>query len=64
MINYVSLNFRHEANQAKKGIKIRNKSKTSAVKIRNKAGKNTFNKGKNFGGPRFQKKDKNSKKKK
>lgn len=36
--------------------KIAAKKKTSNVKLTNKAGKNKFNKGKNFGGPRFAKK--------
>ncbi|KAH8290629.1 hypothetical protein KR054_004631 [Drosophila jambulina] len=34
------------------------KSKVSNVKLANKAGKNKFNKGKSFGGPRYAKKDK------
>lgn len=32
--------------------KVQAKKKTSLVKVTNKAGKNKFNKGKNFGGPR------------
>lgn len=43
--------------------KIQAKKKTSNVKLINKAGKNKFNKGKNFGGPRFNKKEQKSKKK-
>jgi len=38
--------------------KITAKKKASSVKITNKAGKNKFNKGKSFGGPRYAKKDK------
>ncbi|XP_023165165.2 probable ATP-dependent RNA helicase DDX27 [Drosophila hydei] len=52
-----ALRLRSEANRHKKMTKIAAKKKTSNVKITNKAGKNKFNKGKNFGGPRFAKKD-------
>uniref|UniRef100_W8BEW7 RNA helicase n=2 Tax=Ceratitis capitata TaxID=7213 RepID=W8BEW7_CERCA len=55
-----ALRLRSEANRHKKLTQIAKKKKTSVVKIANKAGKNKFNKGKNFGGPRFTKK--NSKK--
>ncbi|XP_055383326.1 probable ATP-dependent RNA helicase DDX27 [Condylostylus longicornis] len=48
--------LRSEANRHIKLGKLREKKKTSAVKITNKAGKNKFNKGKNFGGPRHSKK--------
>lgn len=57
-----ALRLRSEANRHKKMTKISAKKKTSNVKLLNKAGKNKFNKGKNFGGPRFSKKDKNKKK--
>ncbi|KAH8340100.1 hypothetical protein KR067_009204 [Drosophila pandora] len=53
-----ALRLRSEANRHKKMTKIAAKKKASTVKIANKAGKNKFNKGKNFGGPRFSKKDK------
>lgn len=49
---------RSEANRHKKMTKIAAKKKASSVKLTNKAGKNKFNKGKSFGGPRFAKKDK------
>ncbi|XP_017868778.1 PREDICTED: probable ATP-dependent RNA helicase DDX27 [Drosophila arizonae] len=51
-----ALRLRSEANRHKKMTKIAAKKKTSNVKLTNKAGKNKFNKGKNFGGPRFAKK--------
>ncbi|KAH8355064.1 hypothetical protein KR093_004596 [Drosophila rubida] len=51
-----ALRLRSEANRHKKMTKISAKKKTSNVKLINKAGKNKFNKGKNFGGPRFGKK--------
>ncbi|XP_062128796.1 probable ATP-dependent RNA helicase DDX27 [Drosophila sulfurigaster albostrigata] len=54
-----ALRLRSEANRHKKMSKISAKKKTSNVKLINKAGKNKFNKGKNFGGPRFNKKGKN-----
>lgn len=69
-----ALRLRSEANRHQKMSKIAKKKgvnsskpigpkkKTSNVKLANKAGKNKFNKGKNFGGPRFTKKDKNKKK--
>ncbi|XP_075154750.1 dead-box helicase Rs1 [Haematobia irritans] len=57
-----ALRLRSEANRHKKISKITAKKKTSNVKLLNKAGKNKFNKGKNFGGPRFTKKDKVKKK--
>ncbi|BFG06037.1 probable ATP-dependent RNA helicase DDX27 [Drosophila madeirensis] len=53
-----ALRLRSEANRHKKMTKIAAKKKVSNVKLTNKAGKNKFNKGKSFGGPRFQKKDK------
>ncbi|XP_034477704.1 probable ATP-dependent RNA helicase DDX27 [Drosophila innubila] len=53
-----ALRLRSEANRHKKMTKIAAKKKTSNVKLTNKAGKNKFNKGKSFGGPRFAKKDK------
>ncbi|KAM8713359.1 hypothetical protein ACLKA7_013641 [Drosophila subpalustris] len=53
-----ALRLRSEANRHKKMTKIAAKKKTSNVKLTNKAGKNKFNKGKNFGGPRFAKKGK------
>ncbi|XP_068144902.1 probable ATP-dependent RNA helicase DDX27 [Drosophila tropicalis] len=53
-----ALRLRSEANRHKKMSKIAAKKKVSSVKLTNKAGKNKFNKGKNFGGPRFTKKDK------
>ncbi|XP_030554332.1 probable ATP-dependent RNA helicase DDX27 [Drosophila novamexicana] len=53
-----ALRLRSEANRHKKMTKIAVKKKTSTVKLTNKAGKNKFNKGKNFGGPRYAKKDK------
>ncbi|XP_064551885.1 probable ATP-dependent RNA helicase DDX27 [Drosophila montana] len=53
-----ALRLRSEANRHKKMTKIAAKKKTSNVKLTNKAGKNKFNKGKNFGGPRYAKKDK------
>ncbi|XP_018794679.1 PREDICTED: probable ATP-dependent RNA helicase DDX27 [Bactrocera latifrons] len=53
-----ALRLRSEANRHKKLSQIAKKKKTSGVKIANKAGKNKFNKGKNFGGPRFTKKNK------
>ncbi|XP_013102708.2 probable ATP-dependent RNA helicase DDX27 [Stomoxys calcitrans] len=56
-----ALRLRSEANRHKKMSKITAKKKTSNVKLLNKAGKNKFNKGKSFGGPRFSKKDKNKK---
>lgn len=56
-----ALRLRSEANRHKKMGKIASKKKTSNVKLTNKAGKNKFNKGKSFGGPRFAKKDKNKK---
>ncbi|ALC40896.1 Rs1 [Drosophila busckii] len=55
-----ALRLRSEANRHKKMTKIAAKKKTSNVKLTNKAGKNKFNKGKSFGGPRF---GKNAKKK-
>ncbi|XP_065367423.1 probable ATP-dependent RNA helicase DDX27 [Calliphora vicina] len=58
-----ALRLRSEANRHQKMSKIAAKKKTSNVKLTNKAGKNKFNKGKSFGGPRFAKKDKNNKKK-
>lgn len=57
-----ALRLRSEANRHQKMSKIAAKKKTSNVKLTNKAGKNKFNKGKSFGGPRFSKKDKNKKK--
>ncbi|XP_037816534.1 probable ATP-dependent RNA helicase DDX27 [Lucilia sericata] len=57
-----ALRLRSEANRHQKMSKISAKKKTSNVKLINKAGKNKFNKGKSFGGPRFAKKDKNKKK--
>lgn len=56
-----ALRLRSEANRHQKMSKIAAKKKTSNVKLANKAGKNKFNKGKSFGGPRFSKKDKNKK---
>ncbi|KAH8284608.1 hypothetical protein KR018_005459 [Drosophila ironensis] len=56
-----ALRLRSEANRHKKMSKIAAKKKVSAVKLTNKAGKNKFNKGKNFGGPRNAKKDKKKK---
>ncbi|KAH8299894.1 hypothetical protein KR044_007348 [Drosophila immigrans] len=53
-----ALRLRSEANRHKKMTKISAKKKTSNVKLINKAGKNKFNKGKSFGGPRFAKKGK------
>ncbi|KAH8418292.1 hypothetical protein KR222_002984 [Zaprionus bogoriensis] len=53
-----ALRLRSEANRHKKMSKIAAKKKVSSVKLTNKAGKNKFNKGKSFGGPRFTKKDK------
>ncbi|XP_043662604.1 probable ATP-dependent RNA helicase DDX27 [Drosophila teissieri] len=53
-----ALRLRSEANRHKKMTKIAAKKKASSVKLTNKAGKNKFNKGKNFGGPRHAKKDK------
>ncbi|EDW00783.1 probable ATP-dependent RNA helicase DDX27 [Drosophila grimshawi] len=53
-----ALRLRSEANRHKKMTKIAAKKKTSNVKLTNKAGKNKFNKGKNFGGPRFAKNNK------
>lgn len=51
--------FRYEATKHKNTAKLQAKKKpnvpkkkTSAVKITNKSGKNKFNQGKNFGGPR------------
>lgn len=44
--------LRYDATKHKTTAKIAAKKKTSAVKITNKSGKNKFNKGKNFGGPR------------
>ncbi|XP_067627369.1 probable ATP-dependent RNA helicase DDX27 [Eurosta solidaginis] len=52
-----ALRLRSEANRHKKLSQIAKKKKTSGVKIANKAGKNKYNKGKNFGGPRFSKKN-------
>ncbi|KAM7341791.1 dead-box helicase Rs1 [Cochliomyia hominivorax] len=57
-----ALRLRSEANRHQKMSKIAAKKKTSNVKLTNKAGRNKFNKGKSFGGPRFSKKDKNKKK--
>lgn len=37
---------------------IQKKKRISTVKLANKAGKNKFNQGKNFGGPRYTKKKK------
>ncbi|XP_037951200.1 probable ATP-dependent RNA helicase DDX27 [Teleopsis dalmanni] len=51
-----ALRLRSEANRHKKMSKVKAKKKTSSVKLTNKAGGNKFNKGKNFGGPRFTKK--------
>ncbi|XP_055905853.1 probable ATP-dependent RNA helicase DDX27 [Eupeodes corollae] len=53
-----ALRLRSEANRHKKMSKMNAKKKTSNVKIANKSGKNKFNKGKNFGAPRFSKKNK------
>ncbi|KAH8402116.1 hypothetical protein KR009_009843 [Drosophila setifemur] len=53
-----ALRLRSEANRHKKMTKIAAKKKVSSVKLTNKAGKNKFNKGKSFGGPRYAKKDK------
>jgi len=50
--NRGSKRLRYEATKHKTMAKIQAKKKTSAVKITNKAGRNQFNKGKNFGGPR------------
>ncbi|XP_037048402.1 probable ATP-dependent RNA helicase DDX27 [Bradysia coprophila] len=50
--NRKSKTLRYEATRHKTMAKIQAKKKTSTVKITNKAGKNKFNKGKNFGGPR------------
>lgn len=50
--------LRFESNQSKK---MTGKKKTSSVKITNKAGKNKFNQGKNFGGPRLNKSKKGKK---
>ncbi|XP_017471580.1 PREDICTED: probable ATP-dependent RNA helicase DDX27 [Rhagoletis zephyria] len=51
-----ALRIRSEANRYKKQTQIAKKKKASNVKIVNKAGKNKYNKGKHFGGPRFTKK--------
>uniref|UniRef100_T1GC62 Uncharacterized protein n=1 Tax=Megaselia scalaris TaxID=36166 RepID=T1GC62_MEGSC len=51
-----ALRLRSEANRHQKLSKKGGNKKVSSVKMDNKAGKNKFNKGKNFGGPRFQKK--------
>lgn len=53
-----SLHFRHQASAFKKQQKVSAKSKTSRVKIANKAGQNQFNKGKNFGAPKQNKRKK------
>lgn len=44
--------IRYEATKHKNMAKVQAKKKTSVVKLTNKAGKNKFNKGKNFGAPR------------
>ncbi|XP_030388474.1 probable ATP-dependent RNA helicase DDX27 [Scaptodrosophila lebanonensis] len=54
-----ALRLRSEANRHQKMSKIAAKKKISSVKLTNKAGKNKFNKGKNFGGPRHAKKGRN-----
>uniref|UniRef100_A0A1A9X141 RNA helicase n=1 Tax=Glossina brevipalpis TaxID=37001 RepID=A0A1A9X141_9MUSC len=57
-----ALRLRSEANRHKKMTKLAAKKKISSVKLTNKSGKNKFNKGKSFGGPRFSKKEKNKRK--
>ncbi|KAJ6645228.1 putative ATP-dependent RNA helicase DDX27 [Pseudolycoriella hygida] len=51
--NRGSKKLRYEATKHKNIMaKVQAKKKTSSVKLTNKAGRNKFNKGKNFGGPR------------
>lgn len=57
-----ALRLRSEANRHKKMTKLAAKKKISSVKLTNKSGQNKFNKGKNFGGPRFTKKEKRKRK--
>uniref|UniRef100_A0A1B0FGA2 RNA helicase n=1 Tax=Glossina morsitans morsitans TaxID=37546 RepID=A0A1B0FGA2_GLOMM len=57
-----ALRLRSEANRHKKMAKLAAKKKISSVKLTNKSGQNKFNKGKNFGGPRFTKKEKHKRK--